>query len=140
MKSIMANHYCKIIKKIGYDTCDIIGVSYGGGVASFISKSKEISIRHLILMAPGIFTGIKVLPKEQKITLGWCIQDVKVPYLSIGKQLISELENFNNSKVVLTSLDQSILDELKKIENKQEYDKQFDDYTHRLQDNIFDIL
>ena len=77
-------------------------------------------------MAPAIFEGFKNISKKQKIILGWCIQDDKVSYKLIGKNLIHELyNNFLNKTIVLTDLDNDNLHE---------------DVTHRLQNGIFDVI
>ena len=64
-------------------------------------------------MVPGIqnFGNLKL---KQNIIFGWCIQDNKVPFKI----------NWRNKIIILTDLGQ---------ENN-------DNITHRLQDNIFDIL
>jgi hypothetical protein len=143
LKKTMAIHYCKIIKKICqndyYNIIDIIGVSFGGSIAIFISSSNELNIRQLILMAPGVSNLNNITNKNQNIILGWCIDDIKVPYLENGKKCIQELEDkkYSNYKIILNKLNQSrleILDANKHIKNI------FELLTHSLQDDIFDIL
>jgi hypothetical protein len=128
IKKLLASHYNEIINLINvtnqYQQFDIIGVSFGGGVTKFISQINS-NIRNLILMAPGIFEGLKNIPKNINIILGWCIQDTKIPYNDIGLKLIKELEdNFQNYKIVLTDLDNSTNTLI----------------THRLQNEIFEVL
>jgi hypothetical protein len=127
MREIIATHYDKIIRKIidesSYTGIDLLGVSFGGGVCLFLTQMGTINIEQLILVAPGIqnFGNIKL---EQNIILGWCIQDNKVPFKRNGKKLIQEIKKFDNKIIILTDLGQ----------------EDNDDITHRLQDNIFDIL
>jgi hypothetical protein len=107
---------------------DLIGVSVSGGIAVFLSQlSFESSkLNNLILMAPGIFEGFKGISIDQKIILGWCIQDSKkVPYKTEGKKLIKELLKFKEKILILTDLGRT---------------EPNDDITHRLQDGIFDYL
>ena len=128
MKYEMAKHYDKIIRKINeeskYDEIDYLGVSLSGGTGVFLSQMDTIRIRKLILMAPGIYEGFVNIPKDQTIILGWCIQDIKVPFKTDGLKLIEQLKEFNNKIIILTDLD----------------NETNDDITHRLQNSIFDIL
>ena len=129
MKKILASHYDKIIRKIiqdsKYDQIDLLGVSFGGGVFTFLAQMETIKIRQLILQAPAIFEGFRNVPISQKIILSWCIQDTKVPYKKDGKRLMKELDNFESKIIILTDLNDNNLD---------------DDVTHRLQNGIFDVL
>ena len=128
MKKIIASHYNKIIKRINdelkYNEIDFIGVSFSGGIGVFLSQMNTININTLILIAPAINEGFKKINKNQNIILGWCIQDIKVPYKTIGIKLIKELQDFNNKIIVLTDLG----------------NETNDDVTHKIQDGIFDII
>jgi len=143
LKKTMAIHYCKIIKKIChndyYNIIDIIGVSFGGSIAIFISSSNELNIRQLILMAPGVSNFNNITNKNQNIILGWCIDDIKVPYLENGKKCIQELEDkkYSDYKIILNKLNQSRLEILEK---NRDIKNIFELLTHSLQDDIFDIL
>ena len=130
IKEIIAQHYKIIIDYLNnyfkYDSFDLIGVSFSGGVAVYLSKLELKQLKNLILMAPAIFEGFKEIPIEQKIILGWCIQDAnKVPYETCGKKLIKELSKFKEKVLILTDLGRP---------------EPNDDITHRLQDSIFDYL
>jgi len=128
MQQIMAKHIDKIIrqlnKKIKADI-DVMGVSFGGGIASILSTI--LKIKKLILVAPGITQGISIIPKKQEIILSWCIQDNKLPFNTYGIKSINQLSHHNNKTILLSDL---IL----------EKDKLTDDITHKLQDCIFDII
>jgi hypothetical protein len=137
MKSSIVNHLNKIIRKIildnNYESIDLLGVSFGGGVCVLLSQLKDklkLNINNLILVCPSIKEGLINIPLTQKVILGWCLQDKTVSYNEIGKKYINQLNN--HIKIIsLTDLDSEEKD--KTIEN-MEY------FYHRIQNNIFDIL
>jgi pimeloyl-ACP methyl ester carboxylesterase len=128
MKKIMATHLDKIIRKTnkdsGYKEIDLLGVSFGGGVATFISQLNSIKIKKLILFAPGITEGLTNISKKQYVILGWCIQDKKVPYDTIGKKFIKQLELYPKKLIILVDIQEESNDAI----------------THRIQNGLFDVL
>jgi hypothetical protein len=155
LKQIIATHYNNIIRKINnkfnYDKIDLIGVSFSGGIAVFISSlQNNLQIRNLILVAPAIKKGLSIIPNDQHIILGWCYQDTKVPYETIGKQFIEEvLKKADTNEIVLTDLKKEnvtdnethrLQDDLTEDKIHRLQENFTDDETHRLQDNLFNIL
>ena len=127
IQHIMAKHIDKIIRQINKKdklNIDLLGVSFGGGIASIISKLCKI--KKLILVAPGITEGLKNVPKNQDIILSWCIQDNKLPYTTYGIKLINQIIKYPNKTILLTDI--------------QANEELTDDVTHRLQTGLFDIL
>jgi len=134
-KNEISYSYYKVIENINklnnYIKYDLMGVSFGGGIAVFISQISLIELDKLFLISPGITEGLKNINKNQKIILLWCIQDTKIPYKPIGIKLENELYDLS-LKNKFISIDLTIKNPLIDIENELN--------VHCLHDEIFDYL
>jgi len=111
----------EINKESKYDMIDLMGVSFSGGLFTFIGQKKILLIRNLILIEPAIFEGFTKKLYVSQIFLCWCkeTKENNLECIKFSKQL-------DNIIMVISDFSS------KNISDKY--------ITHRLQDSIFNIL
>jgi len=74
------------LDEVGITSCDVVGHSYGGGLAQWLLLYRERAIRRLALVAPGGL-GRKVAPVLRLASLPWVVESLGQPWMKAVTRL-----------------------------------------------------
>jgi pimeloyl-ACP methyl ester carboxylesterase len=81
------------LDEVGITTCDVVGHSYGGGLAQWLLLYRASAIRRLALVAPGGL-GRNVALELRLASLPWVVERMGQPWMRV----VTRLQTFSNGR------------------------------------------